>query len=402
MELLSFDSSTGHTSKPIDIELSHSNIAVLEQAAYDLANKLRDFAGLKDIDNGIELGKPQLNYTLSPAGINAKLTVADLASQVRAAFYGAEALRQQRGRNEVRVMVRFPKHERENLGSVEDFIVMTPRGGQMPLRRAAKVAYGRAYTKIHRTDGRRTARIQADVEENKANAQEVMGSIYREIMPQLQAKYPGLAYGSSGRQKAFQDFIQYIIFGFSMALLVMYLLIAIPLKSYLQPLFVVMLPAIVFGFVGAVFGHLLMGMSISMISLMGIVALSGVVINDSLVLVVAANRFRREHSQSAIQAATRAAHQRFRPVVLTSLTTFGGLAPMIFETSVQARVLIPMAVSLGFGVLFSTTVVLFLMPCLYVMIDRLSLKLKGAYSWLFPADTTVSEPPDVTATQETP
>ncbi len=384
LETLSMDSSTGHNTKPIDMKITHREIPVLEAAATELAEKLGTFEGLKDIDNGIELGKPQLDFTMTAAGTKAGLTPAELASQVRASYYGAEALRQQRGREEMKVLVRLPLAERETLGSVEDMIVRTPAGGEMPLREAAHVEYGRAYTAINRVDGKRIIRVQADIDETVANQQEVMGAVFGGIMPKLQQKYPGLSFGTAGRQKDMQDFFAYLIVGFLVALLVMYAMIAVPLKSFGQPLFVVMLPAILFGFVGAMLGHILMGMPMSMISFMGIVALSGVVVNDSLVLVSAANEFRREEKLKPVQAALAAAQQRFRPVILTSLTTFGGLAPMIFETSVQARILIPMAVALGFGVLFSTMITLLLVPAMFTLIEGGRINMARAWRWLFP------------------
>jgi multidrug efflux pump subunit AcrB len=392
LEAMSFDSSTGRSSKPIDMRITHRQIPVLEEAARDLAERLASFEGLEDIDNGIELGKPQLDFTMTAAGTKAGLTPADLAAQVRAAFYGAEALRQQRGRHEIRVMVRLPEPERVTLASVENMIVRTPAGGEMPLREAAHVDYGRAYTSIRRVDGKRVIRVQADVDDEVANAQEVMRAVYGGIMPELQQKYPGLSFGSAGRQRDWQDFQSFLITALGVALLVMFALVAVPLNSFLQPLFVVMIPAILFGMVGAILGHLLMDMPLSMISWMGMLALAGVVVNDSLVLVAAANRIRKEEGLGPRAAARAAAGQRFRPVVLTSLTTFGGLAPMIFETSVQARVLIPMAVSLGFGVLFATLIILLLVPSAFVMIERVRGGFKRFWLWLFPIDESAAEP----------
>ncbi len=376
LEALVFDSSVGHgTSKPIDIQLRHQDLGMLEAAARDLATEMAAFPGVKDVEDGIELGKPQWDFTISPEGTAAGIQVADLALQVRSAFYGAEVLRQQRGRNELKVMVRLPRHERESLHSVEEMMIRTPSGGEMPLRQAASVREGRAYSIIQRTDGRRTVRVQAEVDEDQANPREIMMSIRRDVLPKLAARYPGLSMGSSGRQKEMQDFFAFLQTAFMMALIAMYVLIAIPLRSYLQPFFVVMM-AIPFGFVGALLGHMLMGIDLSMISMMGFVALSGVVINDSIVLVTAANRF-RGRGMGPVEAALAAAQQRFRPIVLTSLTTFGGLAPMIFETSVQARILIPMAVSLGFGVMFSTFIILLLVPALFVMIENLRIRVRS-------------------------
>jgi len=368
LETLEFDASTGHgDSPPIDLRLTHRDTAQLEAAAGDLASYFSSIKGVRDADDGIERGKPQLDFTMSAEGIAAGVTTAELAAQVRAAFYGREALRQQRGRNEIKVLVKLPREERESLANVEELIIRTPAGGEMPLMRAAKVGYGRAYTTIRRTDGKRTISVKAQVTEEEANADEVMAAMTRDYLPVLKARYPGLSLFKGGRQKEMQDFVDFLVVGFAMALLVMYTLIAVPLRSFLQPLFVVMM-AIPFGFVGAILGHLIIGIDISMISWMGLVALSGVVVNDSLVFVSAANDFRKQ-GMTAIEAADNAGRQRFRPIILTSLTTFAGLAPMILETSVQARVIIPMAVSLGFGVLFSTLITLVIVPALFVMIE---------------------------------
>ena len=366
---LAFDSTTGRNTKPIDLKLSHRDTATLEAAAQALAAKLDEFHGLRDIEDGITEGKRQLDFTVSDAGAAAGLTSADVAGQVRSAFYGAQALRQQRGRNEVKVMVRLPRAEREQLTTVEELVLRTPAGGEMPLREAAEVRSGRAYTTIERTDGQRTLRVMADIVEGEANAQEVVGALFHQALPELARKYPGLAYGRYGRQQDMKEFMDYLKLGFAMALIAMFGLIAIPLRSYLQPVLVVM-AVIPFGFVGAVVGHLVLGYDISMLSLMGVVALSGVVVNDSIVLVTAANR-RREEGLAPAEAAVSAAAQRFRPILLTTLTTFFGLAPMIFETSVQARILVPMAISLGFGILISTMFVMLLVPALFTMVENL-------------------------------
>ena len=369
LESLTFDASTGGRSKPIDLKLSHRDPAVLEAAARALADELQTFDGVQDIDDGIELGKPQLDFTLSEEGKAAGLQALDVARQLRAAFYGVEAIRQQRGRSEIRVMVRLPRAERESLATVEGLMIRAPSGGEIPLSQAADVQVGRAYTSLERTDGRRTLRVQAAVDHKKANAQEVMASLKAEALPRLMARHPGLSHSMAGRQRSMNEFMTYLKVAYMMALLVMYALIAVPLRSYLQPLLVVM-AAIPFGFVGAVLGHLFMGVDMSLVSMMGFVALSGVVVNDSIVLVDAANHFRRK-GRSPYEAALEASVMRFRPIVLTSLTTFAGLMPMILEQSVQARVLIPMAISLGFGVLFATIVILLLVPSFFVMVENL-------------------------------
>ncbi|HUT77800.1 MAG TPA: efflux RND transporter permease subunit, partial [Polyangia bacterium] len=366
LEFMKFDSSTGHgDTPPIDVQLSHRDPETLELAARELAARIATFSGTKDVDVGIEVGKPQLDFTLSEAGRRAGFTTADIAAQVRSAFYGAEALRQQRGRNELKVMVRLPRAERESLERVENLMLRTPSGGEMPLLAAAEVHRGRAYTRINRVDGKRIQRVQADVFEGEANPQDIMTSLYETVFPDLQARHPGLIWSQAGRQKAMKEFYDFLFVAIGFALLAIYGLIAVPLRSFVQPLAVVMI-AIPFGFVGAILGHWLLGISWSMISSMGMVALSGVVVNDSLVYVDAANELRGQGMDRST-AAVEAGRLRFRPIMMTSLTTFGGLAPMIFETSVQARVLVPMAVSLGFGVMFSTLVILLLVPALFVM-----------------------------------
>jgi multidrug efflux pump subunit AcrB len=369
LEFMKFDSSTGHgETPPIDVQLSHRDPETLEQAARDVAARIATFSGTKDVDVGLEVGKPQLDFTLSDAGRRAGFTSADIAAQVRAAFYGAEALRQQRGRNEVRVMVRLPRTERESIARVENLVLRTPAGGEMPLLDAAEVHRGRAYTRINRVDGKRIQRVQADVYENEANPQEIMTTLQQSVFPEMQARYPGLIWSQAGRQKEMKEFYDFLWVALGFALLAIYGLIAVPLRSFVQPLAVVMI-AIPFGFVGALLGHFLLGISWSIISSMGMVALAGVAVNDSLVFVDAANELRQQGLDRAT-AALEAGRRRFRPIMLTSVTTFGGLAPMIFETSVQARVLVPMAVSLGFGVIFSTLITLLLVPALFVMSER--------------------------------
>ncbi|MDJ0765465.1 MAG: efflux RND transporter permease subunit [Myxococcota bacterium] len=368
LQSLSFNSSISHNAKPIDIQLSHAETGVLESAAQDFAEYLRGYKGVKDVEDGIERGKAQLDFKLSEDGINAGFTTANVATQVRSAFFGYEALRQQRGRDEMRVMVKLPRSERESLANIDDMILMTPTGGEMPLKRVAKVAEGQAYSSIQRMDGKRILRVKADVVKDQANAAEVMAAANTDYLPQLIAKYPGLTQARAGEQKEEEEFMQFLMFGFAIALVVMYGLIAVPLRSYLQPIFVVMI-AIPFGFIGAILGHILLDLELCIFSWLGLVALSGVVVNDSIVFVDAANRFRRE-GHTAFDSAAMAAKQRFRPILLTSLTTFGGLSPMIFETSVQARLLIPMAVSLGFGVLMSTLVILTLVPSMFLIIEN--------------------------------
>ncbi|MCK4412534.1 MAG: efflux RND transporter permease subunit [Candidatus Eisenbacteria sp.] len=349
------------------VELAHRDIDVLDQASASLAASLREFSYTRDIDDGYSPGKEQLDFRIRAEGRALGLTASDIARQVRSAFYGAQALRQQRGRNEVRLLVRLPESQRTHAADVEKLLIRTPRGTWVPLMEVAEVGYGHAYTTIARRDGRRTVSVTCNVDPEEQTST-VQTSLMEDGLPQLALNYPGLTYSFQGRQAEMQESLAALAGGFTLAMLAAFALLAIPFRSYSQPL--VIMVAIPFGIVGAVFGHLIMGYSLSVMSMMGVVALSGVVINDSLVLIDQANRLRREGA-TAVEAIQQAGRRRFRPILLTTLTTFGGLAPMIFETSRQARFMIPMALSLGFGILFATVITLLLVPSLYMLLEDL-------------------------------
>lgn len=368
LESLRFESDRGGpgSGAALTIELSHRNIEVLDKASAKLAELLSDFPNVKDIDDGYTPGKEQLNFKIKPEGQSLGLTGQEIARQVRNSFYGAEALRQQRGRNEIRVRVKLPEAQRNSEYDVEQLLVRTPAGKDVPLMEVATVERGRSYTSIQRRNGRRTVTVTANVEPIDDTSQ-VKTTLEEDILPQLIKDYPGLSYRWAGRQEDFSEGMQSLMVGFVFAMLAIYAMLAIPFKSYFQP--VIVMVAIPFGIIGAVIGHMLMGYSLSMMSMMGIVALSGVVVNDSLVLIDYANQIRKNSTLSAFEAIHQAGIRRFRPIMLTTLTTFGGLAPMIFETSRQARFMIPMAISLGYGILFSTAITLVLVPCLYMMLE---------------------------------
>ena len=349
----------------LTIELSHSDHTLLEKASADLAAELSRFPNVTDIDSGFSAGKPQLDFHVLPVGLKMGLTGRSIAMQVRNSFYGAEALRQQRGRNEVKVKVRLPEEERVSEHDITEFLVHTPTGQDIPLAEVAEIERGRAYTQINRRDGRRTVNVTADVIPQK-DSDAVLNSVIADTIPILQERYPGLSYSLEGKQADMRDSMSVLYVGFALALLGIYAMLAIPFKSYIQPLIIMI--SIPFGVVGAVIGHLIMGYSLSLISMMGIVALAGVVVNDSLVFIDFANRKRRE-GLSVFDSVTEAGVRRFRPIMLTTLTTFCGLAPMIFETSMQARFMIPMAISLGYGILFATLITLVLVPSLYTIVD---------------------------------
>ncbi len=349
----------------LTVELSHRDTEVLNRASVSLAERLGEFSNVEDVDDGFTPGKEQLDFSIKPSGESLGLTSREIARQVRNAFSGTEALRQQRGRNEVTVRVRLPELERSSEFNVENLMLRTPAGTFVPLFEVAEVERGRAYTTINRRDARRTVSVTGDVEPISQTGQ-VLATLNSEILPELARDFPGLTYGYQGRQARMKESTGGLANGFIAAMIAIYFLLAIPFRSYCQPMIVML--AIPFGIVGAIIGHLLMGYSLSLMSMMGIVALSGVVVNDSLVLIDYANRQRLE-GHSAHIAISAAGTRRFRPIILTTLTTFGGLAPMIFETSRQARFLIPMALSLGFGILFATVITLLLIPCLYMLME---------------------------------
>ena len=367
LESLRFESDRGGPGRgaALTIELSHRDIDVLDRASEALAGMLADFANVKDIDDGYTPGKRQLDFSLTEEGHSLGLTQAALARQLRNAFYGAEAVRQQRGRNEVRVKVRLPREQRVRQYDLEELLIRTPQGTDVPLAQIARVERGRSYTTITRRNGRRTVTVTANVEPISQTSQ-IQATLGADVLPPLTRDFPGLSYRWEGRQQDMKESSASLFSGLFLALFAIYALLAIPFGSYYQP--IVVMIAIPFGIVGAVLGHIIMGYSLSLMSMMGIVALCGVVVNDSLVLIDYANRRRREGA-SASEAIHRAGGRRFRPILLTTLTTFGGLSPMIFETSRQARFMIPMAISLGFGILFATTITLVIVPCLYLMAD---------------------------------
>ncbi|TVR04719.1 MAG: efflux RND transporter permease subunit [Deltaproteobacteria bacterium] len=373
VEALTFGFATGPSAgSPIDVELSHPSAEVLELGATALAETLREIRGVIDIDDGVSRGKEQLELSVLPAARSLGLTEQELGRQVRSAFFGSEAVRLQRGRDELRVFVRRPATEREREFTLETMMVRTPTGGELPLADAAELRRSRSYVEINRKDGRRLLSVTADVDDTVTTGNDVIRTLRDASadgvspLDRLVADFPGLSWELGGEQAEQAETMGNLAAGFSMALLAMFGLLAVAFRSYVQPLIVLL--AIPFGFIGAVGGHLLMGYSLSFMSMMGIVALSGVVVNSSLLLVVSANTYRAE-GNAPEEAVLMAAVRRFRPVVLTALTTFFGLTPMILETSVQARFLIPMAISLGFGILFATFVTLFIVPSAYLVIE---------------------------------
>ncbi|MGB6411521.1 MAG: efflux RND transporter permease subunit, partial [Candidatus Deferrimicrobiaceae bacterium] len=366
VDSVTFTSSLFEVGSDIDVRAAHADFDVLDRVAGTVKRSLAGYPGVGNIDDSLSQGKRELKIQLRPEARTLGVTEEELGRQIRSAFYGAEALRLQRGRNEVKVMVRYPEEDRRKLWNLESMRIRTPDEGEIALAAAADVSEGWGYASINRTDRKRVVNVTATVDASSANAQEILLDMQENLFPALATNYPGLTFDLVGEEKERKESMESMKKGFTMALIGIFALLAIPFRSYSQPLLI--MAAIPFGVVGAVAGHMIMGYSLSILSFFGIVALSGVVVNDSLLLIDTVNIKRREGAelQTALgDAGTR----RFRPILLTSLTTFFGLSPMILETSVQAQFLIPMAISLGFGILFATGITLLLIPCLYMMLE---------------------------------
>ncbi len=365
---LSFSSDRFSTGEAINYMLIGNNVSDLGQAATELRAELARYDGVFDIHDTFRAGKQEIRLSLLPEARNLGLTLGDLARQVRNAFYGAESQRIQRGQDDVRVMVRFPEAERKSIGNLEDMYIRTPDGKEVPFFSVARFELERGYSTIRRQDGRRIVNVIADVNRGITSPEEVLLSVDNTLIPQLKTKYPGLYVGMSGEQEERLEAMVGLAQGALLALLVIYALLAVPLRSYVQPL--VIMSVIPFGAVGAIVGHWAMGVQLQFFSALGIVALSGVVVNASLVLVDYVNRCRRQ-GMAVDEALVLGCTVRFRAIILTSVTTFVGLIPLMSNPTPMTAPFIPMAVSLAFGVLFATFITLIYVPTLYRIVEDL-------------------------------
>ena len=364
---VTFDSDLFTTGAPIEIQLSSVNREDLKAVTNSLKDKLQTYAGVFDIKDSFSAGKDEIKLNLLPEAQNYGITMASLARQVRQAFYGDEVQRVQRGRDEVKVFLRYPKDERVSLNNLEQMNVRVGNNVEVPLGQVAQGELSSGYSTITRTDRKRSISITADVDLSEANANEILAKFESEHIVPILLDYPSVNYSFEGEQREQRDTLSSLFKNFALALFVVYVLLAVPFKSYLQPL--IIMSAIPFGFTGAVIGHIIMGMNLAVLSIIGIVALSGVVVNDSLVMVDFINRYKRDDGKTSLEAALAAGPRRFRPILLTSITTFVGLFPLLIEKSVQAQFLIPMAISLAYGVLFATLITLILVPTSYLIIE---------------------------------
>ena len=366
------------TSASVDVEFAGQDMDALRSAAEALAGRLAEYAGVYEIADSFRTTRAEMRLDIRSAAETLGLRRQDLGHQVRQAFYGEETQRIQRGRDDVRVMVRYPRDDRRSLGNLENMRIRTPDGGQVPFGQVARVEAARGLTSIARVDGNRTVAVTASVDPRVSSASEIVADLRARILPDVLADFPGVHYSFEGGQAEQQNTTDALATGFVLALIAIFGLLAIPLRSYIQP--VIVMGAIPFAFVGALGGHVLLGIALSFTSVFGLVALTGVVVNDSLLMVDFINRARVQPSGASLaQAIREAGSRRFRPILLTSLTTFVGLGPMMLDRSLQASLFVPMAASLAFGVLFATLVTLFLVPTSYLILDDLQ-RLPGRLS----------------------
>lgn len=366
IESLEISSTLNQAQPSIDIELSGQNIERLEQSSAALKTALMEFPGVYEIHDSFQKGKEEVYLKMKPAGRDLGLSLNELASQVRQAFHGVEVQSLVRGSSEVKVVVRYPENQSSSLWYLENMNIRLPNGILTPLLTVADVEYGRGPAVIKRADSKRVIKVQARVDESVTSEAKVMEEMKSGFLRTISADFPGIKWQMAGVQKQKSEAIDYLSKSYMLALIGMYILMATLFRSYSQPLMVMF--AIPFGLIGALAGHWLVGIEITLWSLVGMVAVSGVVVNDTLVLVDYINRNRIEGIPLDV-AIREAGAVRFRPILLTSLTTFGGLTPLMLEKSLQAQFMIPMAVSLGFGVMFATVVSLLLVPALYYVLD---------------------------------
>ncbi|WP_025819284.1 efflux RND transporter permease subunit [Shewanella marina] len=371
-------STNSNSGGDIGFRLTSDDLDALALASNELKQHLKTYGGVIDVTDNFSSGSQEIKLHILPEAESLGLTLSDLAMQVRYGFYGYEAQRILRNKEEIKVMVRYPLEQRRTIGHLENMLIRTPNGNALPFSSVATMDIGDSFASITRVDGQRSINVSADINKEVAEPSKVTKEIEQNFLPQLLQKYPTVSSVLDGGSAEEAATMISLAQGFFFALFTIYALMAVPLKSYSQPL--IIMSVIPFGIIGAIIGHLVLGLSMSILSLCGIVALAGVVVNDSLVLVDFVNKARLE-GQSLKEAAINSGCMRFRAIILTSLTTFVGLAPIMLEKSLQAQIVIPMATSLAFGILFSTVVTLILVPILYIILNDLKQIGSRFFNW---------------------
>jgi multidrug efflux pump subunit AcrB len=360
-----FNSSDGFGGSPISYQLVSTNAEELTAAAIELEAKLHTYSGLINITNGAVSSKDELRLDIKPRAEVMGMSLNDISSQVRSALFGAQAQRLQRGDDELKVMVRYPESDRVSIGNLESMYIRTNQGDSVPFTSVADFDVGQGYARINRVENERSVAINADIIESMVEPAEIARDLQQNFFPELFSRYPSVSQRTDGGLSITGDLVTDMVRGMIFALFGIYALLAVPLRSYMQPL--IIMGVIPFGIVGAMIGHIIIDMPLNFLSFLGIIALSGVVVNDSIILIDFINR--SKDKMSLLDSVINAGSARFRAILLTSITTFIGLLPIMLETSLQARFLIPMAASLAFGILFATVITLLLIPCLYVILE---------------------------------
>ena len=364
-ESLTFRAEIGRAGDPIDIQLSATNLAILKEIAEQVKTRLAQYPTVFEISDSLSNGKEELSIELTEQGHAMGMSSSFVTRQVRNAFFGSQIQRIQRGRDDVRVMVKFPLSERKSIANLSNMLIRTPQGGKVPLSHVATLTPGKSPSAINRIDRYRTVNVTADIDKQNTNMT-VLNAELRPYLEELTSKYPGVSFTLEGEAREQRESFGSMATGLIFIFFIIYCLLAIPFKSYIQP--IIVMSVIPFGAIGAVVGHWIMGMDLTIMSMLGMMALIGVVVNDSLVLVDFINKRRLEGAE-LMESVLVAGRSRFRPVMLTSLTTFIGLMPLLFEKATQAQFLIPMAVSLGFGIIFATFITLVLVPVNYLLVE---------------------------------
>lgn len=387
---MNFTATLNQNLPAVDIELASTSLEDLREAAKGLKARLASYKGTYSIQDSFQKGKQKLIIKLKPVARNMGLSLDEIAAQVRQAYHGVDIQNLQRGESDVAVIVRYPLAERTSLWNLENMHIRLLDGSGVPLLTVADVSYGEGAAKIDRNNRRRVIRVKAKIDESLTSSNIVMAQLRKDSLDQLEDRYPGMSWAIEGAQKNREDMLDYMKKSYLFALLGMYVLMATLFRSYVQPLLVMF--AIPFGIIGAVLGHFLLGKDVTVWSLIGMIAVSGVVVNDNLVLVDYINR-KRAKGIELLAAIRDSGAARFRPILLTSITTFVGLTPLMQEQSLQAQFLIPMAISLAFGVVFATLVTLIMVPATYyIMAD-----VQGLLGIL---KTDVESEPETSAAQE--
>ena len=375
---LTFKAETGHSGSPLNIQLTAHRYDSLRSVADKIKHKLTEYPSVFDIEDSISTGKTELQLAIKPEAEALGLSLSDLAQQVRQAFYGEQVQRIQRGKDDVKVFIRYPENERQSIYNLNNMMIRTPAGDEIPFLEVAEITVGTSPSVIIRIDRQRTLNITADLNKETGNLG-ILKQDLTDYLDQLMQLYPDVSYSLEGEAKEQDESFSSLKLGLVFVLFAIYALLAIPFRSYTQPLIV--MSVIPFGAIGAILGHIIMGNPLTLMSVLGMLALTGVVVNDSLVLVDYINKQRAE-GVPLTEAVNNAGVARFRAVMLTSITTFVGLMPLLLETSIQAQFLIPMAISLGFGIIFATVITLFIVPINYLLLEdcgRLLTWLKHLY-----------------------